>query len=239
MKEFFDHSHDTDAEGRDFTWHDFNPIDRKWKSLWRLDRDIQVPHASVVVMCPYGFVRVLWHYCPKEFKAWPSTYETGVVLGWRWPFHKKFKERKWMKSQFMALPLYGPMDMVYLVRTAKYLGFEVPRGSNMEATRYVGPTIREIVQLEPRCAHNYWIASCEQCAKKALVHAIALYGQCKGDAVSLKQREGERLVAQEAERRTAHEAAKKEAIALGIPEDPLTAFQRREAEAKKRLGVGQ
>jgi hypothetical protein len=36
-----------------------------------------------------------------------------------------------------------------------------------------------------------------------------------------------------------HEAAKKEAIALGIPEDPLTAFQRREAEAKKRLGVGQ
>lgn len=190
----------------------------EWKSLWRLDRDIQVPHASVVVMCPYGFVRVLWHYCPKEFKAWPSTYETGVVLGWRWPWSEKFREKAWLRKDEMPLAVYGrPMDEIYLARAVKDLlmvddTFPIERVTFVGADspiRHIGPTVKVLLDEWPRCSHNLWLANCPQCARKALRLAIRL--------------------------KAMYEPVRQ----IDPHEDPVVAFRRREEEAKKRLGVGQ
>src|SRR5277367_4468710 len=98
---------------------------REWLSLWRFDRDVDIPHLSVVCMCPYGFVRVLWYSTSKEFKAWPATWDTGIVLGWRWPWKKAFKEKSWLRSQPMPLAICGgPIDMVYLIRATRELGWD-------------------------------------------------------------------------------------------------------------------
>lgn len=150
---------------------------REWRNLFRFEKIVDVPHLSVYCMCPYGFVRILWYFCPKDFKAWPSQYETGIVLGWRWPWREKFKERKWVRIQEMPLAVYWAMDEAYLARVA--VEFAVDPKSPPEAfTPGVGKlvTIRKIVQAEPRCPHNYWIASCENCARKALLLAMQGHG---------------------------------------------------------------
>ena len=52
----------------------------EWRKLWRIDKTIKIPHADVIVMTPYLFVRVLWYFNRRRFEAHPSTYETGDVL---------------------------------------------------------------------------------------------------------------------------------------------------------------
>jgi hypothetical protein len=143
------------------------------------------------------FVQLFWYFNSKEFQAWPSQYETSLVLGWRWPFTKMFKEKKWTAlTKQMPLAIYGPSDLIYLQRVAKELGLPIPTASNIEGTRYLGPTIREIIQREPKCQHNYWIASCQNCARKALVLAVEMKGTYEGDAKTVNQRESERPVTQ-------------------------------------------
>lgn len=146
---------------------------KEWRSLWRIDRDIDVPHASIVIMTPYGFVRVLWHYCRQEFKAWPSAYETGIVYGWRWPWQKQFTERKRIKSALMPMAVYWVMDEMYLARVAREFAPN-PKHMPLAFTPGVGKLkpIRDIVQAQPHCPHNYWIATCENCARKALLAAL-------------------------------------------------------------------
>ena len=96
----------------------------EWRSLWRFDREIDVPHASVVVMCPYAFARILWYSTSKEFKAWPATWDTGIVLGWRWPWRKEFREKAWIRRDEMPLAMYSAMDQTYLARATKDFGLE-------------------------------------------------------------------------------------------------------------------
>ena len=186
---------------------------REWKSLWKFDRDVDIPHASVVCMTPYCFVRVLWHYNRRPFQAWPSQYETGVVLGWRWPFAEKFKERQWMKKYAgaeMPIAIYGgPMDEVYLARCVKELDWpmESDRPTLDAAVRHIGPTVKDLLQMVPRCDHNFWLADCPHCARKALRMAISY--KTKYNPVKL----------------------------IDPHEDPLTAFRRRQAEAEKQLGT--
>lgn len=161
----------------------------EWKSLWRFDKTVDIPHLSITVMCPYGFVRVLWYFNRREFQAWPSEYETSLVLGWRWPFAKEFKERAWRKLEKMPLAVYGgPMDEIYLARAVRELGWDTDNA--LESTvrmfdvKHIGPTIRAANQLTiaPKCEHPYWLASCPNCARRALTLAVQLkakYGPVK------------------------------------------------------------
>lgn len=184
---------------------------KEWRSLFRFDRTVDIPHLSVTVMCPYAFVRVLWYFNRREFQAWPSEYETSLVLGWRWPFTKNFKEKKWARYQQMPMALYGgPMDQIYLVRACHELGIG---SESMEDGRYIGPTVRAVLQVEPKCQHTYWVASCPQCARKALRLAINL--KTKYDPVKLIDPHESPI---DGFRRREVEAELKAAAALALPE---------------------
>lgn len=184
---------------------------KEWRKFWRVERQVDIPHLSVVVMTPYAFARVLWYFCPKEFKAWPSQYETGIVIGWRWPFTKKFKEKKWAVLEDMPLAIYGAMDQTYVLRAANELGWDVEEfqkaPSRLDERQYIAATVRGIIQAQPRCEHKHWIANCPNCARKALDAAIRLT---------------------------------QKHLPRSVPdprEDPLTAFRRREAEAKAKMAA--
>jgi hypothetical protein len=188
----------------------------EWKSLWRAERTVNIPHLSVVLMTPYVFVRFLWYFNRRPFQAWPSEYETSLVLGWRWPFTKKFREKKWATVERLPMAIYGgPMDEIYLARATKELllvdeNFPIERVTFTAANsdiRHIAPTVNVLLHLGPLCDHKFWIASCPQCARKALRLAINL--------------------------KTKYEQAPR----IDPHEDPIVGFRRREAEAKKRLGV--
>lgn len=176
----------------------------EWKSLWRINRRIDVPHAAVAVMTPYCFVRALWYYSDQQLKAWPSQYETGVVLGWRWPWKKTFREKKWMRHHPMPMALYAAGDLVYMARIAGELGIQVPTSQSIESIRYVGPTVREILNRQPKCGHNYWTADCRQCARKAFLYAMEM--KAKYEPIRIES-ESDRLQRQARERLTAHRDA--------------------------------
>ncbi len=189
---------------------------REWKSLWRFDRQVDIPHLSIAVMTPYAFVRALWYSTSKEFKAWPNAWETGVVLGWRWPWRNEFREKHWIRRDLMPLAVYGgPMDEIYLARATKELllvddNFPIERVTFTAADspiRHIGPTVNALLRLGPRCSHNLWIADCPNCARKALRMAIQL-------------------------------KAKYEPVKLIDPhENPIIGFRRREAEAQAKLAA--
>jgi hypothetical protein len=184
----------------------------EWKSLWRYEKQINIPHASIVVMTPYCFARILWYFNRREFQAWPSEYETSLVLGWRWPFTKTFREKKWATVQPLPLAIYGgAMDEVYLARAIDELHWpmELEKPVLDAAVRHIGPTVKDLLQMVPRCNHNFWLADCPDCARKALRMAISY--KTKYNPVRL----------------------------IDPHEDPIAAFRRREAEAKKRLGVSE
>lgn len=191
---------------------------REWRNLFRFDRTIDIPHLSAALMCPWAFARLCWYFNRREFQAWPSEYETSLVLGWRWPFAKKFKEKKWATVEKMPLAIYGgPMDEVYLARATKELlliddNFPIERVTFTAANsdiRHIAPTVNVLLRLGPLCNHLYWVANCEQCARKALRLAINL--------------------------KTKYEQAPR----IDPHEDPIVGFRRREAEAKARLGSGE
>lgn len=184
---------------------------KEWRSLWRFDRTVNIPHLSATLMCPWAFARVLWYHNRREFQAWPSEYETSLALGWRWPFTKTFKEKKWAKIEPMPLALYGAMDEIYTVRAVRELKWDgedaLQSMVRMYDVRYIAPTIRAVLQAEPKCAHNYWIANCPDCARKALSLAVQM-------------------------------TAKHPPKSIPDPhESPIDGFRRREAEAKARLQV--
>jgi len=99
------------------------------------------------------------------------------AFGWRWPWHKTFREKNWLRYEPMPLAIYGPMDMVYLTRAANELQMQNPIFGTMS---YIGPTIRAIIQSKPACGHNYWIASCQHCARAALLLAVSLKAKSDG-----------------------------------------------------------
>lgn len=136
---------------------------REWRSMFRIDRDVDIPHLSVTVMCPWALIRLFWYFCPKEFKAWPNQLETGIVLGWRWPWKKTFREKKWMRYHPMPAAVYSAMDLVYL-------GQATP-GMDPEDRMYVGRTIKKLTAVGVPCGHNYYLPSCPGCAQKALYFA--------------------------------------------------------------------
>lgn len=181
----------------------------EWKSLFRFDKAIDIPHMSIVAMTPYLFVRLLWWSTSKEHHAWPNEYDTGIVLGWRWPWTKHFKEKQWLRHHELPLALYGAMDQAYTVRAAKELGWVEDEGRISKAHQaemvYIAPTIRSIFALDPRCSHKYWIANCPNCARKALSLAVSLTAKHLPRSVPDPR------------------------------EDPLTAFRRREAEAQAKM----
>lgn len=178
-----------------------------WKKLWRIERAIDIPHLAVAVLTPWIFVRVLWYHCTREFKAWPSQYETGVVIGWRWPFAKTFRERTWIQKQDMPLALYGAMDEAYVARATDELGWGKEASDDPRAFRkfspYMAATVRELKSFPRPCGHNYWLADCPSCARAALTLATMLMAQHKPASVPNPK------------------------------EDPVLAFRRRQAEAAR------
>lgn len=187
----------------------------EWRSLWRFDVEADIPHLSVTVMTPYCFARVLWYATSKEFKAWPNTYDTGIVLGWRWPWRPRFKEWARLRKHEMPLAIYGgPMDQVYLTRAIEELRFfddgKIPLLTpgtlkQFPELRHISATVQLILRQGPLCQHPYWVADCQNCAKKALRLAVLL--KSKHDPVPQ----------------------------IDPLEPPIVAFRRREAEAQKRL----
>lgn len=188
----------------------------EWKSLWRFDKQVNIPHLSIIAMSPYGFVRMLWYSTSKEFKAWPNVWETGVVIGWRWPWTQKFKEKAWLYKDEMPLALYSAMDQVYAIRATKHFAMD-PDASVFKPDIFFATkaafTIKETIESMP-CLHDrlgqprYWIASCETCARKALLKAILVRGQYDGRG-DLYAHESKRLVESIAERQAAHQKALK------------------------------
>ena len=182
-----------------------------WLHLWRIDRDVNIPHLSVTVMTPWAYVRLLWHYNRRPFQAWPSEYETSLVLGWRWPFTKTFREKRWAaRTEPAPMAVYGaPMDEIYLARVCNDLHIKI-KGKLVDnpEIRHISPTVKQVLQFAPDCAHDtisYWKADCSECARAALRLAIAL-------------------------------KAKYEPVRQIDPhEDPIIGFRRREAEAQARL----
>jgi len=178
--------------------------------LWRIERDVKIPHLAVTVVTPWAVVRVFWYFCDAAFKAWPNRYETGLVVGWRWPWRRVFKERKWTVFHSMPMAIYGaPMDEIYSIRAVRELGWDTDNAFEstvrMFDVRCLGPTVKDAKQLTvaSECEHNYWIASCPDCARRALSLAVQL-------------------------------KAKYEPIKLIDPrEPPIIGFRRREAEAKR------
>ena len=191
--------------GRKMKW-------KEWRSLWRVERTVNIPHLSVTVMTPWAFVRALWYFNQREFQAWPSEYETSLVIGWRWPFAKKFREKKWAtKPKALPMAVYGaPMDEIYLVRVCRELHIVDPTVLLVDDPRvaHIGPTVKALLQHEPKCNHDripYWKADCPECARAALRLAIDF-------------------------------KAKYEPVRLIDPhEEPIIGFRRREAEAQARL----
>ena len=123
-----------------------------------------------------------------------------AVLGWRWPWQTKFREKAWIRKQEMPLAIYSAMDQVYMVRATKHFGLE-PDQSIFKPESYFATkaalTIKETIESAP-CPHDkpgqarYWIASCESCARKALLKAIAVRGQYDGRG-DLRAHESKRL----------------------------------------------
>ncbi len=136
---------------------------REWRSLYRIDREVDIPHLAVTVMCPWAFARILWYHCPKDFKAWPNQYETSLVLGWRWPWRKAFREKKWAKYHPMPAAVYSAMDLIYLYRATPNM--------HPDDQMHVGRTVKKIAAAGIVCGHNYYLPSCPGCAKKALYFA--------------------------------------------------------------------
>ena len=107
----------------------------EWCEQWRFERTVDGASFSLICSCPYAFVRVLWHYNRRPFQAWPSQHETGVVIGWRWPFARQFRERQWVEKRNMPLAVYGgPMDEVYLIRALDEL--EWPMEESRQYTQH-------------------------------------------------------------------------------------------------------
>jgi hypothetical protein len=182
-----------------------------WLHLWRIDRDVQIPHLSVNVMTPWAFARLLWFYNRRPFQAWPSEYETSLVLGWRWPFTKTFREKRWAaRTEPAPMAVYGaPMDEIYLVRVCRELHIETQgKLTDNSSILHIGPTVKQMLQYAHDCAHDSipcWKADCPECARAALRLAVAF-------------------------------KAKYEPVRLIDPhEAPIVGFRRREAEAQARL----
>jgi hypothetical protein len=183
---------------------------REWRRMFRFERTVKIPHLSITCMCPYAFVRVAWYYNERKFEAWPSRWATGVVLGWRWPWWKTFREKQWVRYDEMPLALYGAMDQAYTARATKELGWGDEAADNPYAcgqySPYIAATIREIRRRRP-CIHPYWIANCLDCGRAALSLAVSLTARVSPEAIPDPR------------------------------EEPIVAFRRREAEAK-RLAAG-
>lgn len=175
-----------------------------WKSLFRFERKINIPELDIVLACPYFFVRLMWVTTSKEFRAWPNTLDSGVVIGWRWPLKRRFAERQWLKKQQMPLAIYGlPMDTAYLARAAQAIGLTLDQVRDFELVRHIGITVKEILHAGSGCGHHYWIASCPNCARKALLQAVEM------------KKKYEPLTP------------------INLNEPPYTAFLRREEEARE------
>lgn len=196
---------------------------REWRSLWRFDHQVNIPELSITMMCPYLFVRLMWYTTSKEFRGWPNTLDSGVVIGWRWPFTKKFKEKSWLKKQKMAIVIYPAMDAIYTARVAveglcwdeenlglkkHEVGREIVREpATIARLAQIAATFRKMRDVQSPCGHAYWSADCPDCARRSFNFAVQM-------------------------------VEKYEPFRPPDPtEHPLAAFQRREAEARKRLGV--
>src|SRR5277367_4937850 len=94
---------------------------KQWRELFKFEKAMAIPSLSIFVMCPYLFMRVMWYATSKEFKAWPNTLDTGIVIGWRWPFQKSFKEWAWLKKMELPIAIYGTMDVAYLASSVSEL----------------------------------------------------------------------------------------------------------------------
>lgn len=194
---------------------------REWRSLWHITKTVKVPAFDITVMTPYLFLRVMWYTTSIEFKAWPATLDSGMVLGWRWPFRKKFRERAWAWNK-TALPLAifgGPMDAIYLTRAANALYFN-PEDATTENMRWIGPTVKDAISMPGSCTHAYWIENCSSCACRAMLLAITMKKQLAGPVKTIAEQERERFDRQGAER---HEANMKS----------IEAFARRKLEASR------
>ena len=179
---------------------------KEWRSLWRFDRTVDIPHLSATLMCPWAFARVLWYYNRREFQAWPSEYETSFILGWRWPFTKTFREKKWAKIEPMPLAIYGgPMDEIYLDRVAHEIHMHPQDDSDRANILQVGVTVRRLREMAPFCEHKFWTADCRDCVRKALRMAVRLTSTYQP------------------------------VRSIDPHESPIDGFRRREAEAKARL----
>lgn len=148
---------------------------KEWKSLWGFEREVEGKSFALTLTTPYAFVRVLWHYCPQTFKAWPNAEQTGYVYGWRWPWKKQFKETgKVQKHPLPVVAYKGPVDFIYLARMLKDIG--------VDARNEIGGIVRQAMtdivnskneRDDEDCAHNaFFIPSCEGCARKAARVAI-------------------------------------------------------------------
>lgn len=179
------------------------------RTLWQCHARFNPPEADGVLMCPWAFVRFMWYTTSKEFRAWPTTLDSGIVIGWRWPWKKKFREAAWVRKDEMPLAVYGAMDQAYTTRVIDELGLEQEKAKRSEFiagdAAYIAPTVRKLLQQVPLCLHGYWTASCPECARKALTLAVQL-------------------------------TRKYERPSIPDPhEDPYKAFLRREEIAKKQL----
>lgn len=197
---------------------------REWRSLWRFDHQVNIPELSITMMCPYLFVRLMWYTTSKEFRGWPNTLDSGVVIGWRWPFTRQFHEKSWAwQRKAMPIVIYPAMDAVYTARVVveelKWDEEEIGLKSGaisgetrckvetLDQISQVAATFRKMRDVQSPCGHAYWSADCPDCARRAYNFAVQM-------------------------------VQKYEPFQPPDPtEHPLAAFQRREAEARKRLGV--
>jgi hypothetical protein len=179
---------------------------REYKKHFRLGGERRVPHAEFHWVTPYFFIRFLWYWTDQTFKAWPTFYQTGVVIGWRWPWWDSFKEKQWSRKDTAPLAIYPAMDLAYLARAAHEI--KIPLIEIGSAGKYIGPVIRTLCTgCYPRCDHNYWIADCQDCARKALLYAIRL--RMKYEPI-VEESTQDRIQRQARERLTGHVQATKD-----------------------------
>lgn len=190
----------------------------EWRKLFFIETKIRIPEFYLFLMCPYVGVGFLWYTAgKKEFEAWPNKRDTGLLFTWRWPFREQFKERVWYWQRAeLPLALYGAMDQSYVERAMRELGWTKNDDgkrfnpyTGVKYTQYISAAVREMKKIEPKCAHNYWIANCPDCARRSMTLAVFLMSQAKPQSVPDPN------------------------------ESPLAAFQRREAEAQRRLAAGE
>lgn len=97
---------------------------------------------------------------------------SGVTLAWRAPWWPDFKQRQWLKKTRQPFVFYGKMDAMYAQGAAASIGIRTQEPVGWMDMLAFMPTLWAVEDVHRHQIGNWkgdtWIATCPQCAARAL-----------------------------------------------------------------------